>query len=283
MARNNVVNSYGIICYRITPDEDRIEYLLVQRKHSISYIEFLRGKYSLKPENGLPYINYLLFTMTKQERENLLFHSFDELWRELWLFRNEPKIKVMKNGAGPSTEKHYNEYNNAKEKYEQIKAGKLFELTSGRKKLITLKELLNYPNQCIHTLEWGFPKGRKDRGEMPIKTAIREFVEETNYSEADIELFSDIPPFEEIFVGSNNQVYRYSYYLAKLKNSAACNPMGARINNKNYSQITEIGDIGWFPLEQANKKIGSLFLQRIGILEKLNRGIGKSKTFARLG
>ena len=39
--------SYGIICFRVMDDE-KFEYLLIQRKHSIAYIDFIRGKYNIK-------------------------------------------------------------------------------------------------------------------------------------------------------------------------------------------------------------------------------------------
>ena len=55
--------------------------LLVQRKDSISYIEFIRGKYSITNTSKLLTI---LSNITKYELHNILNYSFDELWNSLW-------------------------------------------------------------------------------------------------------------------------------------------------------------------------------------------------------
>ena len=50
---NHPVISYGVICYQIMFDERSRtfipKFLMVQRKDSLSYVEFIRGKFS--PEN----------------------------------------------------------------------------------------------------------------------------------------------------------------------------------------------------------------------------------------
>jgi len=38
------ITSLGVICYRIR--EGVVEYLLIQRKDSLGYVDFLRGKYN---------------------------------------------------------------------------------------------------------------------------------------------------------------------------------------------------------------------------------------------
>ena len=69
------VLSYGIILI----NDDKL--LMIQRKDSLSYIEFLRGKYELnKPE----YILTLLNTCSVQERDYIKTLSFDDLWSKLW-------------------------------------------------------------------------------------------------------------------------------------------------------------------------------------------------------
>ena len=46
------ITSLGVICYR--KYNDKIEYLIVQRKDSHGYVDFLRGKYN---ENNKYHIN----------------------------------------------------------------------------------------------------------------------------------------------------------------------------------------------------------------------------------
>ena len=39
------IMSFGVISYRIGSD-DKIEYLMIRRKDSLGYVDFLRGKYN---------------------------------------------------------------------------------------------------------------------------------------------------------------------------------------------------------------------------------------------
>ena len=58
-----------------------IEYLLIQRRDSIGFIELIRGKYKV---NDYDYINKNIAGMTAAEREKIRTMSFDELWESLW-------------------------------------------------------------------------------------------------------------------------------------------------------------------------------------------------------
>ena len=73
------VMSYGVILYRKNADKQR-EYLMIRRKHTLGYVEFLRGKYSTENVN---YIIKLLSIMTLEERKNVLTRDFDDLWQTL--------------------------------------------------------------------------------------------------------------------------------------------------------------------------------------------------------
>ena len=53
---------------------------MIQRKDSICYIEFLRGKYKL---DNISYIKNLLNRCSVEERHLLSIHKFDELWEIL--------------------------------------------------------------------------------------------------------------------------------------------------------------------------------------------------------
>ena len=63
--------SIGIILYTIINDERK--YLIIKRKDSLGYVDFMRGKYSLDNING---ILGMLNEMTCHERNNLLTKSF---------------------------------------------------------------------------------------------------------------------------------------------------------------------------------------------------------------
>ena len=69
---------------------------MIQRKDSISYVEFIRGKYSLEKSS---YIFRLFSDMTHNEREKIRLNDFKTLWDLLWMnhdsniFKNEYEIK----------------------------------------------------------------------------------------------------------------------------------------------------------------------------------------------
>ena len=63
------ITSYGIICYKICPTTKERQYLMIQRKDSLSFMEFIRGKYDIK---NVDYIQQLLKDMTTEERSFIL-------------------------------------------------------------------------------------------------------------------------------------------------------------------------------------------------------------------
>jgi len=113
--------------------KDDIKFLLIQRKHSLSYIEFIRGRYNDKDINNL---TYLFSLMSKSEIENIKNNEFQILWDNLWkkTARNKNFIK---------------ELNNSKIKFNYCKKNNLFDNL----------------NTTYETPEWGFPKGRRNRFE----------------------------------------------------------------------------------------------------------------------
>ena len=98
------ITSNGIICFRI--NNNIIEYLMICRKDTLGYIDFLRGKYNLYDKQ---YIVDMINQMTISEREKLLNNDFDDLWNQLWGSFNISKYK--------------NEESTSKEKFNLLKNG----------------------------------------------------------------------------------------------------------------------------------------------------------------
>jgi 8-oxo-dGTP pyrophosphatase MutT (NUDIX family) len=173
------ITSFGILCYRINL-QNEIEYLLVQRKDSLGYVDFLRGKYNELNDFQL---RNIINQMTEEEKSNILHCSYNELWDKLW---NKPNEKYeLKN----------------KEKYNYIKTNKSFLFNNNIK---------------WEEPEWGFPKGRRNFKEKDIDCGLREFEEETGYSKNSLIIIKNLNPFEEIFTGSNLKSYKHKYFLTKM-------------------------------------------------------------------
>jgi 8-oxo-dGTP pyrophosphatase MutT (NUDIX family) len=186
------ITSFGIVCYRINPENIK-EYLLVQRKDSLGYVDFLRGKYN---ETNDFQLKNIINEMTKEEQNNILTCSYNDLWDKLWNKKNEKY-----------------EFKN-EEKYNYIKKNKEFLFINSLK--------WDEP-------EWGFPKGRRNYKERDLDCALREFEEETGYSKYKLNIIKNLNPFEEIFTGSNLKSYKHKYFLTRLNYNDS-------INDKNYQK-----------------------------------------------
>ena len=143
--------SSGIISY--TYFENTIKYLLICRKNSLGFVDFIRGKYNL---TNISHISNLIDEMTINEKNLLLTKDFDDLWYYVW---------------GDYVGNQYsNEEYNSKEKFNKLKLGLINN--------ITLKFLIEQSKTNWVEPEWGFPKGRRNSGENDIQCAIREYRED---------------------------------------------------------------------------------------------------------
>lgn len=170
------ITSFGIVCYRYT---DKYEYLLVQRKDSLGYVDFLRGKYNEYNEYQLKNI---IYEMTIEEKNSIKISTYKQLWEKLWNKVNE----------------RYDSKN--EDKFNYIKNNKI--------------QLFDQSNW--NEPEWGFPKGRRNFKEKDLDCALREFDEETGYSKCLVTIIKNLNPFEEIFTGSNLKSYKHKYFLGKI-------------------------------------------------------------------
>ena len=73
------ITSIGFVVFRI--HEKKLQYLMIRRKDTLGFIDFMRGKYSVSDKY---YIINMLNQMTVQEKTNLLNKSFSELWTIIW-------------------------------------------------------------------------------------------------------------------------------------------------------------------------------------------------------
>ncbi len=176
------IQSFGIIAYQKKPFED-INFLLIQRRNTIAYTDFLRGKY--KREN----VHLYFEQMSKDERENILDRGFNNLWDELW-FDHDSNI-------------YKNEARRAREIFQTV----------------NVKMLLETTQSLYETTEWGLPKGRRNLNESTIECAIREFSEETEIKPNNYTVHYELPPLIEEFTAIDGNVYKHVYYFAKLNNN----------------------------------------------------------------
>ena len=236
------IMSLGIILYKI--EEGEIKYLFVQRRDTLGYVEFMRGKYNLE---NIDYICEIFKIMTKDERKKIMDNDFDTLWYNLWMDKNNKKF--------------HNEYSNSKNKFNKLKEG-----YEDNNKYLSLEKINNEIDFIYTEPEWGFPKGRRNYKEKDIECALREFEEETGYSVNDLKIIENILPLEEIFTGSNYKSYKHKYYIAQIDKS---------IQPKKKFQETEVSSIVWKTFDEAINMIRSYNLEKKELINNVNEIFNK--------
>ena len=216
----------------------KIKYLMIQRKDTIGFTDFIRGHYTNDEET---IIKVCINEMTNYEKYKLLTCTFDELWEYAWFYR-QSKSK---------------EYEKAKEKY----------------LLLNVPNLIFKSTDHYNFTEFSFPKGRRNIKETNNSCAEREYFEETGYNKSNYEYVKYYPIINEEFTGTNGIEYRHLYYLAKMKNNIEA-PV---LNTENALQMGEIRNIGWFDYNECISLIRPYDTEKINILTKINNDLLKMK------
>jgi len=235
--------SLGIIIFK--KENGKLKYLMIQRKDTLGFVEFMRGKYNL---DNVKYIHKLFEIMTIKERNLILENDFISLWNTLWLNKNNRHF--------------HNEYDSSKEKFNTLKKG-----FYNKNKLVNLESINKETPEKYTGPEWGFPKGRRNLKETDIECAKREFSEETGIEEKDYTILH-IKPFSESFMGTNNIRYKHIYYIAEAKETLGND---IEIDKNNFFQMSEIGNIEWVTFIDALKKIRPYNIEKKNMLDKTNK------------
>lgn len=235
------VNAQGISipCYddikTFCKYKNNIKFLLIRRKHSLGFMEFIRGRYEV---SDVDKIIALFRQMTNDEISKIKIETFDTLWNNLW---------------NNSKSSYRNEYLDAKSKFEHLVKGDDYNLN-----------LQYYVDNVVPVwgwAEWGFPKGRRNYQENNYDCGFREFMEETDFKEDEFISLDKIQPVEELLIGTDGVNYKHIYYFALCDTDKE--PV---INEHNRHQTDEIGDIGWFTYNEALKIIRPYHIERKKLL-----------------
>ena len=229
---SGIRQSVGLIIARRDSHNRDFEYLLVSRRHTFAYVDFICGRYNISDTS---YILKLLSQMTIKERVCLLNTSFSRIWGELWL----------------SSRHNCRGFNKASEKFESV--------FQKRRMLKTLIEQL--PCEWREP-EWGFPKGHPEKNEGPIECAIREVYEETLVRSYDYVVLP-LPHVDEVLRGTDGMIYHNIFFI--------CHAMPwitPRLDLGNMNQVQEIGDIQWMSFGGALKKFRHYETQHVRTLIK---------------
>lgn len=268
--------SYGIILFRqkvdqhhstAEPLEPEYEYLMICRRNTFGYIDFVRGKYSV---HNILYLRRLFSEMTKQEKQNIISMPYEQIWADMWetpapiSAQSQPLItsalqqETKETTTTPVPVSFRMEESNAKHKFEQLRTGVCDENGC----LVTLETLCKSGEEWLDP-EWEFPKGRRNYSEKELTCALREFQEETGYSASKISVIENLMPFEEQFIGSNWKAYKHKYFLAYVQPDVEC-------AQKHY-QTSEVSKMEWKTYEECMKSIRSYHLEKRTMITNIHK------------
>jgi 8-oxo-dGTP pyrophosphatase MutT (NUDIX family) len=241
------ITSYGIIVFRSS--SVGAQFLMIRRKDSFGYIDFIRGKYS--PYN-IYQIQNIVNEMSMKEKEQIITLTFEQLWSNMWSetvnlqYKNEELI--------------------SSKKMESIMNGILI---NGEK--INLKNIVdNSPTNWLET-EWEFPKGRRNNKEKDLECALREFEEETGINSSKLIIVENILPFEEIFIGTNHKSYKNKYFLAYMNETD---------DILNSFQTTEVSKIEWKTIDECLESIRPYNLEKKELIKNINKVLQEYRLYS---
>lgn len=300
-------NSYGLLCFykspvdpNTTPNNTKI--LMIRRKHTIPYIDFLRGKYDV---NNIKYLVELFTKMTHIEIIQIITTcNFSELRDDLGLNNN-------------GTKQYKSEYDISELKFNYIlKLGYLHKIIICINKIFgtnltiayelnfdidSAKVLLDYSSIISSQIneitqltgktptlytepEWGLPKGRREDRESDLQTAIREFCEETGLQMNNLRIYKNVIPLEEQYTGMNNINYKHTYFVAELINIS--HDMIAKLcaghiisNSDSQEQKSEISKITLLNQSDALSCIRPFHTSKKSVIHKAFYIMAQYKTF----
>lgn len=238
--------SYGIIAF--THSSEGLKYLMIRRKDSFGFIDFIRGKYA---SNNIDHLQNIINEMSVYEKALLLNEPFESLCKIMW---------------GSNNLQYRSEELISQKKFELLKSGITVD-----DKLYTLQSLIDNSNTNWCETEWEFPKGRRNYQEKDLDCALREFTEETGYSQNDITIIENIMPYEEIFIGSNYKSYKHKYYLAYLHDKNEHSDSSSSEHNLQNFQKSEVSKIGWKTCDECIQLIRPYNLEKKQLITNINK------------
>lgn len=234
---------------------NKIMFLMVSRKFSLGFVEFVRGKYDV---SDVKTIAKYFKEMTKEEISLIKNHDYDSLLYTFSQKDGETKTDTLNRVYEG---KYSHEYCEAKLKFDILKNHRNY------KELAIPLGLDHYVSKIIpkwDRCEWGFPKGRRDNmDEHNIECAQREFEEETGIKKNQYKILDKINPIEESLVGTNNIFYKHIYYFSINKNTFDNIDL-----NFGFDQ-SEIGEVKWMTFDEAVRCIRPYHADKIKILTSI--------------
>jgi len=191
----HIKKSYGIALCRFNTQLNEYEILMIKKRYTYCFVEFVLGHYN---KNNDARLLYLLNRMTNEEKIDILSLDFGQIWYRIWLVNPE---SIYTSYDKKLTHEEHMKYVNCKKHYERC-----FLVDKGERLISLINKTHN-----DETL-WEIPKGRKSYPqEKEINCAIREFYEETRIDNSQYTILFDISPKKLIYTNTKARYINYFY------------------------------------------------------------------------
>lgn len=215
--------SVGVILCRQNADTNRIEALLVHKRYTYAFAEFVLGKYAIGVGSIHKSVINLVSHMTKEELFDVLSLKFEQMWYRIWLSYTNSDLYKRK----------YTRFHTA------------FIASDGG---IALKKLI-MTVQATNILMWEVPKGRRiSSQETDIVCAIRELHEETGIEKNDYRFL----PGAKRCINYVSAGVRYIciYYIAIANPHLSSVMIRAKPALRDINFMAEVDEHQWFDVER---------------------------------
>jgi len=216
--------------------KNKIKFLLIEKKHSLNYIEFIRGIYEVNDKNKL---EKMFSLMSKDEIKLIKNNTFTKLWRLLWNKTASKKI-------------YQNEFINSYKKFSILKQ-------NGRlSNLLLIKSKYQYA-------EWEIPKGKRKMNESNLQCAIREIKEETTLDNTTYKILLNLfksPTIQYEYLGTNDIMYKNIFYLSVLNDDYI-------FHTKENKENKEVKQCKFLLIDEIENYIRNYDSNKINMLTKI--------------
>jgi 8-oxo-dGTP pyrophosphatase MutT (NUDIX family) len=243
--------SFGIVAFKY--NSEGLHFLMIRRKDSFGYIDFIRGKYSTY---NLSQVLNTIDEMSLEEKNRIISLPFETLWKNMW--------------GDITTAQYKAEENASMKKMEIIQAG-----VNINDEFINLEQIVKNSSTNWNETEWEFPKGRRNYKEKDLDCALREFEEETGIAASRLSIIENVLPFEETFIGTNHKSYKHKYFLAYLNDNKS-----NENDVLNGFQITEVSKLEWKTIDKCLESIRPYSLEKKNLIININKVLEEYRLYS---
>lgn len=234
--------SYGIaLCRHNEEKNNRIEILMIKKRYSYEFINFVLGRYQAYDKKTL---FHMFNNMSFAEKIDIFGMQFENMWYRIWINNPVKQYNILDVYKHIDKNLNVDDYMTGSDIYKCFKQKKNKFFSNFGDNVTSLRNLII--NSSNSEIMWEMPKGKLESNETCIDCAIREFYEETSVKHDNYRIFYNVDPVVETIV-EDGCIYKQYYYIAEC--TSAFKPS---VNFENFKQISEVEQVKWVSIDEID-------------------------------